>query len=44
MITKGKEYHEVGQDYYENQYRERIIKSLSFRAKALGFELVEIPC
>ena len=44
MITEGKEYHEVGQDYYENQYRERIIKSLSFRAKTLGFELVEIAC
>jgi hypothetical protein len=44
MITEGKEYNEVGQEYYENQYRERIIKNLNFRAKTLGFDLVEIAC
>lgn len=44
MIVDGKEYDEIGQDYYENQYRERIIKNLSIRAKTLGFKLVEIAC
>jgi transposase len=44
MIVEGREYDEVGQDYYEKQHRERIIKNLSFRAKVLGFELVEIAC
>jgi transposase len=44
MIIEGKEYNEVGHEYYENQYKERIIKNLSFRAKTLGFELVEIAC
>lgn len=44
MIKNRVEYSEVGQDYYERQYRERIIKNLSLRAKTLGFELKEIAC
>lgn len=44
MIKNHVEYNEIGQDYYENQYRERMIKNLSFRAKTLGFELIEISC
>lgn len=44
MLKNHVEYNEVGQDYYEKQYRERIIKYLSFRAKTFGFSLVENPC
>lgn len=44
MLKHHVEYNEVGQDYYEKQYRERMIKNLSFRAKTLGFELTEIAC
>ena len=44
MIIDGKEYNEIGQEYYEQQYRSRVIKNLSFRAKTLGFELTEIVC
>lgn len=44
MIKNHAEYNEVGQDYYEKQYRERIIKNLNSRAKTLGFELKEIAC
>jgi len=44
MIKNGIEYDEVGQDYYEKQYRERMIKNLSFRAKTLGFNLVAAAC
>lgn len=44
MIVNQKEYNEIGQEYYENQYRERMIKNLNFRAKTLGFELKEIAC
>jgi len=44
MIVEGKEYDEVGQYYYEKQYRDRMIENLSFRAKTLGFELVKIAC
>lgn len=44
MIKNQVEYNEVGQDYYEKQYRERMLKNLNFRAKTLGFELTEIAC
>ncbi len=41
MLTKGQEYVEAGQDYYEDQYRQRVIKSLQNKARTLGFTLVE---
>lgn len=44
MLRNGVEYDEVGQDYYEKQYRERMVKNLSFRAKMLGFDLVAATC
>jgi transposase len=40
MLKNGVEYMETGQDYYEKKYRERMVKNLSYRAKALGFNLV----
>jgi len=42
MIKNKTEYKETGQDYYEKQYRDRLIRNLNSRAKALGFELAEI--
>jgi hypothetical protein len=42
MLRNGMEYIETGQDYYEKQYRDRVIKSLSNRAKSLGFELIKV--
>jgi transposase len=44
MIKNQTEYNEIGQDYYEKQYRERLIKNLNSRAKMLGFELKEVTC
>lgn len=44
MLKNGVEYNEVGQDYYEKQYLERVIKNLSFRAQSLGFSLVATAC
>ena len=44
MLRDGVEYNEVGQDYYEKQYHDRMVKNLSSRAKTLGFKLVEISC
>jgi transposase len=41
MIKNVVPYKEVGQDYYEKQYRDRMVRNLSFRAKTLGFDLVE---
>ena len=43
MLTNKTEYIETGQNYYEEQYRERIVKNLAARAKTLGFGLVEMP-
>jgi hypothetical protein len=42
MIVNRREYVETGADYYEKQYRERLVKNMSMRAKMLGFELVKI--
>jgi transposase len=44
MLKHGVAYIETGQDYYEKQYRQRIVKNLSLRAKSLGFNLVEMAC
>ena len=43
MLKNGSEYTAAGQDYYERQYRERAVRNLAHRAKALGFELVATP-
>lgn len=44
MLRNKVEFIETGADYYEKQYRERMVKNLSMRAKTLGFDLVEIAC
>lgn len=43
MLKNKIEFTETGQDYYEKQYHERIVKGLTVKAKMLGFELVAIP-
>jgi transposase len=40
MLTKGQEYTDQGQDYYEQRYRERALRQLSRRAQKLGMQLV----
>ncbi len=40
MLKYGSAYVDAGQDYYERQYKERVVRNLKQRAKALGFELV----
>lgn len=42
MLRYGAEYMETGQAYYEEQYRDRKIKSLKKQAIELGLNLVEI--
>jgi transposase len=39
MLTKGTEYVDRGQDYYEQQYRQRVLASLQRRATTLGYKL-----
>jgi transposase len=40
MLTKGEEYTDQGQDYYEERYRERVLRQLSQRAQKLGMKLI----
>ena len=43
MLKYREEYHDPGQDYYEQQYQDRIIKNLKRKAKQFGYELVLPP-
>jgi transposase len=40
MLTKGEEYTDQGQDYFEERYRERVIHHLAKRAETMGMKLV----
>ena len=40
MLTKGQEYTDQGQDYYEERYRQRVLRQLSLRAQKMGMRLV----
>lgn len=42
MLRYGTEYLEAGQAYYEEQYRDRIIKNLKRKAAEFGLNLVEM--
>jgi transposase len=42
MLTKGQEYTDQGQDYYEERYRERVLRALSQRAAKMGMQMVPI--
>ena len=41
MLKHGEAYVEKGQEYYENEYKERVIKNLKKRAEALGLTVIE---
>jgi transposase len=40
MLTKGEEYTDQGQDYFEERYRQRVLRQLTLRAEKLGMKLV----
>jgi transposase len=40
MLTRGQEYVDQGQQYYEERYRERVLRQMTRRAGELGFRLV----
>lgn len=40
MLTKGAQYTDQGQDYYEERYRERVLRALSQRVAKLGMKMV----
>jgi hypothetical protein len=43
LWTTKESYLDKGADYYEQQYRERVVKNLAQKAQSLGFELVPQP-
>lgn len=42
MLTKGEEYTDQGQDYFEERYRERVVRQLQKRAEKLGMRLAPV--
>ena len=40
MLTRGEEYTDQGQQYYEERYRDRVLRNLNKQARQLGFELI----
>ena len=42
LLTRGREYVDQGQDYYEARYRERVVNQLEQRAAKLGLRMVPI--
>ena len=43
MLRDKTPYAEQGQEYYEQQYRQRVLRNLRRNAQQYGFELVAIP-
>jgi transposase len=40
MLTRGEEYTDRGQQYFEERYRERVVRQLTKKARELGLEIV----
>jgi hypothetical protein len=43
MWTTGQSYIDMGKDYYENRYKERVLRNIAKRAKELGYDAVLQP-
>jgi transposase len=43
MLTYGTAYVRRGMEEYAQQYRDRVVKNMARRAKALGYPLVKAP-
>jgi hypothetical protein len=42
MLKYGENYRDLGQDFYEKKYKQRMVKNLKKRAQMLGFQLQSI--
>ena len=40
MLTRGEEYVDQGQQYFEERYRERVVRQLTKKARELGLDIV----
>ncbi len=43
LLKFGKAHVDIGQDAYENQYKQRSVRNLARKAKEFGFQLVALP-
>jgi len=43
MLKFGRDYVEMGQEQYEQKYKDRVLKQLARRAKGFGFQLIPSP-
>jgi transposase len=43
MWTTGQSYIDMGSDYYENRYKERVLRNITNRARELGYDAVLQP-
>jgi len=43
LLKFGKDYVDIGEEAYERQYKERVVKNLARKAKQFGFQLVLSP-
>ena len=43
MLTRGQQYTDQGQAYYEERYRQRVVANLTRRAQQLGLQLMPMP-
>ena len=43
MLSKGDEYTYAGRDYFEERYRERVLRQVTERATKLGMHIVPAP-
>jgi len=43
MWTTGQSYTDLGSDYYENRYKERVLRNITRRARDLGYDAVLQP-
>jgi len=42
MLTKGEQYTDQGQDYFEQRYQQRVLRQLALRAEKIGMKLVAL--
>jgi transposase len=42
LLTKGQAYVDRGQDYYEQQYRQRVLRNLQKKAQEMGYSLAPV--
>ena len=43
MWTTGQAYLDLGKDYYEDRYKERMLRNITKRARELGYDAVPQP-